>query len=83
MPGQNNGETLAQSQSSRLEVAGFELVGVTLDRGSSLPNMGAAVRIRRHATGNQFLFMASVTTREFSLRPSFLIDRCVRSRSLL
>ena len=24
-----------------------------------------------------------VTTREFSLRPSFLIDRCVRSRSLL
>lgn len=54
MPGQNNGETLAQSQASRLE----ELWSGLEDLGSS-PSRGPAVRIRRHAMGNQFFFMAS------------------------
>lgn len=54
MPGQNSGETLAQSQASRLEDPWSGL-----DLESSPPSMGAAVRIRRHAMGNQFFFMAS------------------------
>jgi len=51
MPGQNRGETWAQSQASTLEESPW------VDLGASFPSMGAAIKTTSPAMENHFLLM--------------------------
>ena len=64
MPGQNRGETWAQSQASTLEESPW------VDLGASLPSMGAAIKTTSPAMENHFLLMI-FCNEKMSLQPSF------------